>query len=40
MFINNNKTKIQCLEATDEKNTEFFVIENDISVIGIEDIMS
>lgn len=38
-LLNNDEIEIQCFEATDEENTEFIVIENDISVIDISDIV-
>jgi hypothetical protein len=37
--LNNNEIEIQCFQATDEENTKFIVIENDISVIDISDIV-
>jgi len=38
-LLKNYEIEIQCFEATDEENTEFIVIENDISVIDINDIV-
>ncbi|KAF0718546.1 HTH CENPB-type domain-containing protein, partial [Aphis craccivora] len=34
-----NDIEIQCFESIDEENTEFFPIDNDVSMIGIESIV-